>query len=106
MNPPMGGPTSGPIRAGIVNRAMAPQEFGLGNETQHDDATDRNHQRAAETLQGAGGHQGLERLRKAAGERGEREYGDGGAEHGAGAEPVGTPPADGNEDGKTEEIGG
>ena len=80
-------------------------ELVLGRVAQDDEAADGDHHGAAEALEDA--HQGElgEGVGDAAEQGGEGEDGDGGGEDGAGAEAVGDPAADGDEDGEGEQVG-
>ena len=92
MKPPTGGPTSGPIRPGMVSQAMAETRSLLGGRAHQHQPRDRRHHRAAHALQEA-------RQRRSAtsepddgaGDRADDEDGDGRAEDALGAEPVGHP---------------
>ena len=76
-----------------------------GGLKQHEPA-DRDHHRAAGALQQAGCDEDRKTSGQAAEDRAEREQGDRGGEHGAGAEPVADPTGRRDEDAEAHEIGG
>ena len=81
-------------------------QLRFGNLPQDDDASHRHHHGPAQALQGPRRNEPAERLRRPAGDGAQHEDGNGGAEHMLGPETVGTPAADRNENGETEQIGG
>ena len=81
-------------------------QLGLRHRAQDDEPSDRHHHGAAHALENAEGDKVRKPLGEAAGGGAERKHGDGGAEHGAGAEAVGDPAAQRDEHGKRQEIRG
>ncbi len=106
MKPPTGGPTSGPISAGMVSQAIAEtsSRFGVARTSTR---------RATGVIMAPpmpcrkrASHEAAERTRHGAGDRADDEDADRGAEDALGAVAVGHPAADRNEDGERDQIGG
>ena len=105
MNPPSGGPPSGPTSAGMVSNAMAPtSSLRCVERTRTRRATGviiappmPCRKRASTKVEQAIG--------KRAGDRTKDEDEDGGAKDPFGAEPVGHPAAQGNEDRQRHHVG-
>ena len=81
-------------------------ELVLGGGAEDDEAAYGDHHGSADALQDAQEGELGEGVGEAAEDGGEGEDCDGGGEDGAGAEAVGDPAADGDEDGEGDEVGG
>ena len=106
MKPPTGGPTSGPTSAGMVSQAMAEtsSRFGVAR-TSTSRATGVIMAPPMPCRKRASTKAGSEpEMAQAIEPRMKTPIAD--AEHALGAEPVGHPAADRNEDGERDEIGG
>ncbi len=100
MKPPSGGPITGPISAGMVSQASAEISSAFGTLR-------RITSRPTGTIMAPPMPWRMRKATKsgsdcgeAAGRRADGEHDDGGAEHGARAEAVGHPAADGDEHGE------
>ncbi len=83
---------------------MESYEVLLFRVTQHHQAADRHHHRAANSLQDAGRRELPQARAEAAEHGGKREYGDGETKYRSRAEAVGNPPAHGNEDRQRQHV--
>ena len=106
MKPPSGGPITGPISAGMVSQASAEISSDFGTVR-------RMTSRPTGTIMAPpmpwtmrNSTKSSSDVRKAAGRRAEGEDDDRRAEHGARAEAVGDPAAQGNEHGERQQVRG
>ena len=81
-------------------------DLGLRNAAQEHEPADRHHHGPAHALEEARRDEAAERARSRAGERAGHEHRERRPEHGARAEAIGHPAADGDEDREADEIGG
>ena len=85
-----------------ADKRHRPHQIGFRHGSQQDEPPDRNHQRAAHTLQDTRGNQGRQRVGHATSDRPQGEHDNRRAEDPARPKPVGGPAADRDEYGKTQ----
>ena len=106
MKPPSGGPITGPISAGMVSQASAEISSDFGTVRKMTSRPTGTIMAPPMPWMTRNRTKSPRPLRETAQRRAEREHDDGRAEHGARAEAVGHPAAQGNEHGERQEIRG
>jgi len=99
-------PQHGRDQSGPGDDGGGAQDIGLLRSAHDDQTPHRRHQGGCGALNDARGDETVKIGAEPAGGRGNREHGDGGAEHGAGPKASGHPAAGRNEDRDREHIGG